>query len=484
MGPWRRLVCAGLLLAAAGAGKSWSEEVVVIPQGRDVSIDGTAAAGEWEDAREVKVEGGGLAAAFLVKHDGRVLNLALLIDDNPAGRRPLFLDLSIDPRRGGQGQGDDHWFRVDQALCHSQGGFEKKRNCLEGKGDWKAAPLFPRGEPKTGFRCWEISIPLALAGIVPDREFGVHLALDLGQAGHAGYPAAGRREIPGSWGVFLIPAGEADAEAFSAEKAAIAKAVEDSIGWARNKNRDLLFGLFAHDSRLLILQPTSEGTISGFAALQKFCADTWLDPAYQAAGHEIRDLKIDLSPQGDTAWFSAELDDCASYQGREECRRNIRWTGVLVKKEGRWVFTQQHSSFALDKAMEQARGGTEAEAEAVRKTVREYALGWQQGDLERVDWVIDSRFLRLFPAAAGEGLDQENREGFLLRVGKTAAPEGVPAAAGEPRLRVLGLEGLTAAARVDFPAFGELLTLSKVGGRWRILTALAGEAPPAPGAGS
>jgi hypothetical protein len=57
----------------------------------------------------------------------------------------------------------------------------------------------------------------------------------------------------------------------------------------------------------------------------------------------IRDLQIVLSRSGDVAWFFCVLDDIDEWQGLFSWT-NRRWTGVLEKRDGRWVMVQAHFS--------------------------------------------------------------------------------------------------------------------------------------------
>lgn len=138
------------------------------------------------------------------------------------------------------------------------------------------------------------------------------------------------------------------------DKALIAKVIDDSIGWFRNKDFDLLFSINADDPQFFMYQPASTGTIRGIEEFRKYSA-VWRDPAVKYARHEIRDLRINLSRSGDVAWFSAVLDDCAEREGRVGCWKDCRWTGVLEQREEKWVIVQMHFSFAADKILEQAR---------------------------------------------------------------------------------------------------------------------------------
>lgn len=132
-----------------------------------------------------------------------------------------------------------------------------------------------------------------------------------------------------------------------AEKAAIARAVDASIGWFATKDFDLLFRTMADDPDLFFFGPDSQGTVGGIEEFRKQSA-IWRDPGSRYLSHEIRELRIHLHPSGEVAWFSAILEDCGEYGGQKGCWKDTRWTGVLEKRGGRWVIMQMHFSFASD----------------------------------------------------------------------------------------------------------------------------------------
>ena len=136
-----------------------------------------------------------------------------------------------------------------------------------------------------------------------------------------------------------------------AEKATIAKVIDGSIGWFKNKDFDLLFRVIADDPDLFMYQPTSESTVRGIEQFRRSSA-IWRDPANKYVSHEIRDLRIHLHSSGEVAWFSAMLEDCGDYGGKVGCWKDTRWTGVLEKRQERWVIMQMHFSFAADKVLE------------------------------------------------------------------------------------------------------------------------------------
>jgi ketosteroid isomerase-like protein len=129
--------------------------------------------------------------------------------------------------------------------------------------------------------------------------------------------------------------------------AAIEKAIHASIGWALTKDRALLESVLSHDAGLFIFHPDSKSTVVGWEPMERLFA-VWMDPRFKATRYEIRDLRINLSRAGDASWFSAILDDCGEWNGKPSCWRDTRWTGVLEKRDGRWIIVQMHFSFASD----------------------------------------------------------------------------------------------------------------------------------------
>lgn len=137
-----------------------------------------------------------------------------------------------------------------------------------------------------------------------------------------------------------------DAEA---EKAKVAQAIHDNIEWPYpEKNLKLLYSTIARDPSFFIFHPDSKSTIVGFDAMQKLVEAVFMNPGFKATGSDIRDLRVNLSRSGEVAWFSAILDDFGEDNGKPYAWLNTRWTGVLEKREGKWLVVQMHFSFASD----------------------------------------------------------------------------------------------------------------------------------------
>ncbi len=142
------------------------------------------------------------------------------------------------------------------------------------------------------------------------------------------------------------------AAGMEAEKAAIARVVHDAICWALTKDRPLQESTMAHSDELAIFWTDAGTTVFGWNEYVKLF-DTWMDPRFRATFTEIRDLRINLSPAGDAAWFTATLDDLWEWDGTPGGARDIRWTGVLEKRDGKWVFVHMHGSLPADRVAAQ-----------------------------------------------------------------------------------------------------------------------------------
>ncbi|MDH4222993.1 MAG: nuclear transport factor 2 family protein [candidate division Zixibacteria bacterium] len=132
------------------------------------------------------------------------------------------------------------------------------------------------------------------------------------------------------------------------EMRAIEKVIDNSIGWALTKDKDLLFNSLAQDSSFFIYHPDNASTIHGFEAFRNYTENVFMNEAFRATSYKIKDLKINLSLDGMVAWFSARLDDFGEWNGKPAGWKDVRWTGVLEKRKGYWVIVQMHFSFASD----------------------------------------------------------------------------------------------------------------------------------------
>jgi ketosteroid isomerase-like protein len=125
--------------------------------------------------------------------------------------------------------------------------------------------------------------------------------------------------------------------------------IEDSIGWAIEKDLDRLLQIFANDEDLFIWWVGSNGGAEGIGDLKKTAETVWMTADFKATKFEFRDLRIRFSKDGKIAWFSCHLDDCGIWKGQEGCVTNVRNTGVLEKRGDQWTIVQSHASWPVDK---------------------------------------------------------------------------------------------------------------------------------------
>lgn len=142
-----------------------------------------------------------------------------------------------------------------------------------------------------------------------------------------------------------------EAAATADERVIIRKTLYDSFNWAATKDRELLESVISHDEDLFMFNPDSRNTVRGWNMFTQ-AFDIWMDPRFEATRFEMRDVRISISRAGDVAWYSAVIDDCGTWEGREFCWTDARWTGVLEKREGKWIIVQMHISIAADAAPE------------------------------------------------------------------------------------------------------------------------------------
>ena len=123
-------------------------------------------------------------------------------------------------------------------------------------------------------------------------------------------------------------------------------AIRAMIGWAQNKDFDLLYATPVPDSTYLAVHP-GESMVRGYDDFLE-SVEWFRSPDFRAVRYEIWDLQITFSRSHDVAWYYCMLDDENEWQGQPANWMNTRWTGVLEKIDGRWHMMQMHFSFAQE----------------------------------------------------------------------------------------------------------------------------------------
>jgi len=153
--------------------------------------------------------------------------------------------------------------------------------------------------------------------------------------------------IPGILTVVLTACGEPGSRSNPEEdRILVEQAINNSIGWAKAKDLNLLYNVIANDTGFIEVHPDGEVVrgISDFKKAEAF----WMSPDFTAVRYEIRDLSITISESGTVAWWFCILDDINEWKGEPANWEDTRWTGVMEKRDGRWQAVQQHFSFASE----------------------------------------------------------------------------------------------------------------------------------------
>jgi ketosteroid isomerase-like protein len=132
-----------------------------------------------------------------------------------------------------------------------------------------------------------------------------------------------------------------------AERRTVERAISSVIGWAKDKNLDLFYSVICHDTDYVSVSP-GKRVVKCFEDVKK-SVPFWMSPDFKYVRHELKDLRITFSRGGEVAWFYCILDDINTYKGQPASWENARWTGVVERRDGRWVVVQQHFSFPSDK---------------------------------------------------------------------------------------------------------------------------------------
>ncbi len=127
---------------------------------------------------------------------------------------------------------------------------------------------------------------------------------------------------------------------------AITKVIHSNIGWAKNKDKEMLLSSMVQSDDLFILNPEEGSCVRG---MPQFVSETvdiiFMNPKFKALSYEIKDLKITIAEKGNVAWYYCILNDYNEWDGHPANWENVRWTGVLEKQKGKWVIMQMHFSF-------------------------------------------------------------------------------------------------------------------------------------------
>jgi len=127
-----------------------------------------------------------------------------------------------------------------------------------------------------------------------------------------------------------------------AEKTAVKTVIDQSMLFLKTKDVVGYSKLMAHDSDMVNFGTDAAERWVGWESLKES-----LEKQNKSIDFEdvsFRDLIIKVHNSGEVAWFSAVLNWKGKVQGQPFDMEGVRYTGVLEKRSGNWVYVQFHIS--------------------------------------------------------------------------------------------------------------------------------------------
>jgi uncharacterized protein (TIGR02246 family) len=127
-----------------------------------------------------------------------------------------------------------------------------------------------------------------------------------------------------------------------AEKAKVKTVVDQFEQVWETEDMDLFSKIMAHDADMVNFGSDAPEHFVGWEALKE--AVEKMFPSLENIKIAVRDQVIKVHSSGHTAWFSEIWDWDLAMGGQPVRLEACRFTGVLEKRNGNWVFVQFHNS--------------------------------------------------------------------------------------------------------------------------------------------
>ena len=111
------------------------------------------------------------------------------------------------------------------------------------------------------------------------------------------------------------------------------------------ENMELLSEIMSHDPDMINFGADATEYFVGWENLNSSVEQ--MLPAFDSTKINVQDQVIDVDSSGNVAWFSQIWNWDLSWQGTPVKVDGKRLTGVLEKRDGKWVIVQFHSSMPV-----------------------------------------------------------------------------------------------------------------------------------------
>ncbi len=126
------------------------------------------------------------------------------------------------------------------------------------------------------------------------------------------------------------------------EKDAIKLVLEKYASANENQDMGLIEDIWCPSERIVSFGTVSGEKMIGWAEI-KTAVQNQFD-AFSNTFISYNDQIIEVNKTGNTAWFSEIINYNFILDGKAHSYEGLRYTGVLVKKEGKWLLVQTHMS--------------------------------------------------------------------------------------------------------------------------------------------
>lgn len=132
----------------------------------------------------------------------------------------------------------------------------------------------------------------------------------------------------------------------AAEQDAVKTVVDEFPEVLESENMDLFSTIMAHDDDMVAFGTDAAERWVGYEQIRRALEAQFA--AFDSAVLVVRDQVIHVNPQGTTAWVSELMDWEIRAGDNRMVLQGSRFTGVLEKRDGHWVFVQFHVSMPVE----------------------------------------------------------------------------------------------------------------------------------------
>jgi ketosteroid isomerase-like protein len=126
------------------------------------------------------------------------------------------------------------------------------------------------------------------------------------------------------------------------EKSAIKLVLEKYALANENQDMNMIEDIWCPSESIVSIGTESTERLMGFSQIRTAVQrqfDTFTETFIT-----YRDQVIEISDDGNTAWFSQRMNYNFIFEGKAHTFKDLRYTGVLTKRDGKWKIVQTHLS--------------------------------------------------------------------------------------------------------------------------------------------